>query len=71
VLELPGHRRLGRVVLDRGGRRARAGANVAKQGVQNVGWEVADGVGLLVAGRGGDVFYDDVVVAGKCAGDFC
>jgi hypothetical protein len=39
--------------------------------VQNVSWEVGDGVGLLVAGKGGDVFYDDVVVTGKCDGDFC
>ncbi len=41
------------------------------KGVQNASWEVGDGVGLLVAGKGGDVFYDDVVVTGKCDGDFC
>ena len=34
--------------------------------VQNFGWKPADGVGLLVAGKGADVFYDDVVITGKC-----
>lgn len=41
------------------------------KGAQNVSWEVGDGVGLFVAGKGGDVFFDDVVVTGKCDSEFC
>src|ERR1700712_1990883 len=33
--------------------------------VKNYGWEPADGAGLLAAGQGADVFYDNVVVAGR------
>jgi hypothetical protein len=33
--------------------------------VKNYSWQVADGVGLLAAGKGADVFYDNVVIAGK------
>jgi hypothetical protein len=33
--------------------------------VQDYAWQVADGVGLLAAGQGADVFYDHVVIAGK------
>jgi hypothetical protein len=33
--------------------------------VKNYDWQPADGVGLLAAGKGADVFYDNVVIAGK------
>jgi hypothetical protein len=33
--------------------------------VKNYVWQTADGVGLLAAGKGADVFYDNVVIAGK------
>lgn len=33
--------------------------------VKNFGWAPADGVGLLVAGKDADVFYDHVVVTGR------
>ena len=31
--------------------------------VKNYGWQTADGIGLLAAGKGADVFYDNVVIA--------
>ena len=31
--------------------------------VKNFGWKPADGVGLFVAGKGADAFYDNVVIA--------
>ena len=31
--------------------------------VKNFGWQTADGIGLLAAGKGADVFYDNVVIA--------
>ena len=33
--------------------------------VKNYAWVTADGIGLLAAGKGADVFYDNVVIAGK------
>jgi hypothetical protein len=35
------------------------------QSVKNYAWQTGDGVGLLAAGQGADVFYDNVVVAGR------
>jgi hypothetical protein len=34
-------------------------------GVGDLGWEAADGVGLLAAGKDADVFFDNVEISGK------
>jgi hypothetical protein len=37
----------------------------------NFSWSVGPKVGVLVSGKGGDMFYDNFGITSKCAGSFC